>query len=67
LADQRRQTLALGAGRSPVCILRSGQHARRRSAGVLAGGGLPRNTLQRPVGGLSDLPFRPHAVMLGTS
>src|ERR1022692_2971115 len=44
-----------------------GLHARCRSARVVAGCGLPRHSLQRPVGGLSDVPFRPDAVMLGPS
>src|ERR1017187_9028412 len=45
----------------------SGVHARRRSAGIVAGRGFPRHSLQRPLGGLSDVPFRADAVMLGSS
>jgi transposase len=45
LADQRGQALDLGAGSAGVCVLRGRLHARRRSAGDLAGRGLPRHSL----------------------
>src|SRR5260370_32078801 len=65
IPHQRGETLAVGAGGEGLRILYRGSVARRRSAGSVAGGGLCRHPVQRPLSDVSEVSSGFDTVLLG--